>query len=284
MGNDEQREFWDDRAGAWDEQAEWMDAAQGEHAGASERGLAAQPGERVIDLGCGAGLSAVAIGRAVAPDGLVGAVDLSPAMVAAAGRRLTAAGVAARVAAADVQSDDLVAVAGDGQAFDAAHSRHGVMFFDDPAAAFANVARCLRPGGRLAMSVWQGLGANDWMSVPTLMGLGPLGVESLPLPEPGQPGPFSLADPDQIRVVLDGAGFVDVQVASVDGPFLVRGDVRPGIVQMLRAGPLSEAYDAADEATKSSTVDAVVEALEPYRVADGFDIPAGSWCVTAHVP
>jgi SAM-dependent methyltransferase len=284
MGNDEQRDFWDDRAAAWDEQAEWMDSAQSEHAASALRALAAQPGERVIDLGCGAGLSAVALGRAVGASGWVAAVDLSSRMAEAAGRRLASAGVSGSATAADVQSDDLVSAAGEGQPFDAAHSRHGVMFFDDPDAAFANIARCLRPGGRLAVSVWQDLGANDWMSVPTLTALGPLGVDTLPLPEPGRPGPFSLADPDHVREVVDRAGFVDVEVAPVDGPFRVRGDLRPGIVQMLRAGPLNEAYDAADEATRTAAVDAVYTALDPYRVADGFDIPAASWCVTAHVP
>lgn len=261
-----------------------MDAAQGEHASAAVRALAAQPGERLIDLGCGAGLSAVALGRAVGADGFVAAVDLSSVMAAAAGRRMAAAGVTGVAVAADVQVDDLIAVAGGGQAFDAAHSRHGVMFFDDPAAAFANVARCLRPGGRLAISVWQELGANDWMTVPTLTALGPLGVESLTLPEPGQPGPFSLADPVLVRELLGTAGFVDVEVVSVTGQFQVRGDIGPGMASMLRAGPLNEAYDAADEATRSATVDAVVAAMEPYRVVDGYDIPAGSWCVTAHVP
>src|SRR5215468_4949160 len=116
------------------------------------------------------------------------------------------------------------------------------------------------------------------MAVPTLTALGPLSVESLVLPEPGQPGPFSLADANRVRELLGGAGFVDVDLVSVDGQFQVRGDLAAGVASMLRAGPLNEAYDAADEATQAVTVDAVIAGLEPYKVVGGYDIPAGSWC------
>ena len=202
-------------------------------------------------------------------DGFVAAVDLSSAMAEATGRRLADAGVSGEAIAADAQTDDLVAAAGDGRPFDAAHSRFGVMFFSDPPAAFTNIARCLRSGGRFAASVWKDLSANDWMAVPTITAIGPLGVEELPLPEPGAPGPFSLADPVATTELLTAAGFADVAVDPVDAPFVVGRDVRTGIVQMLRAGPLSDAYDAAAEDVRSGAVDAVEAALEPYRAGRG---------------
>ncbi|KAA0111934.1 class I SAM-dependent methyltransferase [Mycolicibacterium sp. P1-5] len=142
-------------AAVWDTHAEAMDGAMGKHAWAARAALAAAPGERVIDVGCGAGLSAVALGAEVGADGWVAAVDVAAEMAAAAARRLSAAGVSGVAVTADAGTADLVAVAGSGIPFDAVHARFGLMFFDDPQAALRNIFRALRPGGRLAASVWQ---------------------------------------------------------------------------------------------------------------------------------
>ncbi|MBU3751532.1 MAG: transcription antitermination factor NusB, partial [Mycobacterium sp.] len=144
-------------AGVWDRQAEAMDAAMGRHGTAARQALAASPGERVVDLGCGPGLSAVALGAEVGPAGWVAAVDVVPEMSAAAERRMSRAGVHGIAVVADAATADLVAVAGRGEPFDAVHSRFGLMFFPDPKPAFANIFRALHPGGRLAASVWQHL-------------------------------------------------------------------------------------------------------------------------------
>src|SRR5207302_1573289 len=91
-------------------------------------------------------------------------------------------------------------------AFDAAYSRFGVMFFGDPVAAFTNLRRALRPGGRLAFVCWQNVFANEWMLVPGAAAASVTG--SLPqMPEPDAPGPFSLAEPDRVRSILGAAGF-----------------------------------------------------------------------------
>lgn len=266
-------------AGIWDEQAEAMDSAMGAHGPAARRALDVRPGERVVDLGCGPGLSAVALGSQVGRRGWVGAIDIAPDMVRAAARRMAAAGVHGAAVTGDVAGVDVAAVAGEGRPFDAAHSRFGLMFFPEPATAFANIGRALRPGGRLAASVWQDLDRNPWMAVTSATAVQILGIDRPPLPQPGQPGPFSLADPEVTVALLSGAGFVDVEVRSVESPFLFDGDGAAGAARVLSAGPLGPAFLAADEDRRHEVIDGVLSALECHRSAEGFAVPAASWCL-----
>ena len=251
---------------------------------AARRALHAAPGERIADLGCGPGLSAVALGDEVGPDGWVGAVDVVPEMAAAAQRRLAAAGVPGAGVAADVATADLITAAGQGEAFDAAHSRFGLMFFDEPSRAFANIFRALRPGGRLAASVWQHLTNNPWMMLTTATTMQVLGVERPPLPEAGRPGPFSLADPGATSALFAGAGFVDVEIAAVEAPFVFHGDGTASAARLLSVGPLGAAFLAADQTRRRDVIAAVVDALDRHRGAAGFEVPAASWCITARRP
>ena len=268
-------------AEVWDRQAEALDAAMGRHGTAALQALGAGPGERVMDLGCGPGLSAVALGGQVGPTGWVGAVDIVSEMAVAAQRRLSAAGVNGEAVAADVATADLPAVAGGGQPFDAAHSRFGLMFFADPNAAFANIFRALSPGGRLAASVWQHLDRNPWMMLTTATAMQVLGVDRPPLPAPGGPGPFSLADPDRTSALLRGAGFVDIYLESVEAPFVFSGDGAAAAERILSAGPLGAVFLGADERRRGEVIAAVVDSLDHHRGPDGIEVPAASWCATA---
>lgn len=269
-------------AETWDRQAEALDAAMGAHGTAARLALSAQPGERVADIGCGPGLSAVALGAEVGPQGWVGAVDVVPEMAEAARRRLSAAGVHGAAVTADAGSADLVTLAGAGEPFDAVHSRFGLMFFIDPDAALANIFRAVRPGGRLAASVWQHLDRNPWMALTTATAVQVLGIDRSPLPH--GPGPFSMADPEATAEVFRGAGFVDVHLRSVDSPFHFEGDGRAAAERLLSAGPLGGAFLAAGEDTRRAVIDAVLEALEHHRGPVGYETPAASWCITARRP
>ena len=271
-------------AGAWDEQAEALDAAMGRHGTAARRALAAQPGERVIDLGCGPGLSAVALGCEVGPDGWVAAVDVAPGMVEAAERRLSAADVHGVAVLADVATADLVALAGQGHSFDAAHSRFGLMFFPDPNRAFANIFQTIRPGGRLAASVWQHLSQNPWMELTIDTAMEVFGMEKPPQAGAVGPGPFSMADKDAAAELFTRAGFVDVEFDSIEAPFVFEGDGSAAATRVLSAGPLGARFLAADDALRHEVISRVVEALKHYRTASGFEVPAASWCITARRP
>ncbi len=271
-------------AAVWDEQAEAMDAAMGRHGSAARIALGAKPGERIIDIGCGPGISAVALAAEVAPDGWVSAVDIVGQMAAAAQRRLSAAGLPGAGVTADAASADLVAVAGGGREFDAVHSRFGLMFFAEPASALANICRAVRPGGRLAASVWQQLDRNPWMALTTATAAQILGVERPPQPESRGPGPFSMADPDLTEGLLAEAGFTDVRLESVEAPFILAGDGAAAAQRIVSAGPLGADFLAAGDDRRAEVIAGVLAALSDHRGEAGVEVPAASWCITAVRP
>jgi SAM-dependent methyltransferase len=274
-----EREFWDQRAEAWERRADSLGSFTDAYGIPAMDALRVESGERVLEIGCGPGTTAVELAARTAPAGEVVGVDISPAMVAAATRRAAAAGVTnVRFEAADAQTADL------GGPFDAAYSRFGVMFFVDPPAAFANIGRALRAGGRFACAVWGQLGENPWMFVPTLAA-GPVLGGELTIPGPGEPGPFSLADPEHVRTLLAGAGFVDITVDPVEGARMVTDETaHDDILSLLEVGPMGSAYAAADEAQQTAAVDAVLAAIEPFREEAGWRLPGSALKVTARRP
>jgi SAM-dependent methyltransferase len=226
--------------------------------------LAVQHGEHVIDIGCGTGETTLALAAMVAPDGSAVGADIAPGMVEIARRRH--ADSSARFEVADLQVasiDDL-----GGRPFDGAFSQFGVMFFADPRAAFANVRSLLRPGGRLAFTCWQDVFSNEWMFVPGAAVVGVTG-ELPPMPGPGEPGPFSLADPDTLSTVLGDAGFTDVEVTPTTRDVdLSEREAVSMLALIERVGPVREALRDADAELRTRILDAVRAALDE-RVVDG---------------
>jgi SAM-dependent methyltransferase len=157
-------------------------------------------GERVIDIGCGAGGTSIDIARRVEPHGAVLGVDISSQLVEAAARRQRDQNVPnVRFLCADAAT-----VALEGPRFDRLFSRFGLMFFPDARAAFANLRTLLRAGGRADFCVWAPARENPWVTqVMEIIGQ----HVDLPAPVPRSPGPFALDDPDYVRELLDGAGF-----------------------------------------------------------------------------
>ncbi|MFT4083321.1 MAG: methyltransferase domain-containing protein [Nocardioides sp.] len=162
-------------------------------------------GERVLDVGCGTGtLLAAAVEAGATPVGL----DISPVMAEAARRRVGSA----RVVVADAQTAD---VTGLGGPFDAIVSRFGVMFFDDPVAAFGNIRRAAAPGGRLAFACWRTRAENPMFSLGSDILIGRVDPP-LAVPDPEGPGPTAFGRIERLREVLDGAGWAEVEVRRLD--------------------------------------------------------------------
>ncbi len=274
-----EREFWDRRADAWARRADSLDRFSDDYGIPAMDALGVQPGERVLDIGCGPGTTAIELATRVGPDGEVVGVDISPAMLAAATRRAAAAGVTnISFLAADAQTDAL------GREFGAAYSRFGVMFFADPVIAFANILGSLHPAGRLGCAVWGPLQDNPWMFVPVLAA-GPVLKAELTIPGPNEPGPFSLAERDRLSSVLTQAGFVDIAIETVTGSRVITAATADNDLQtMVEIGPLSEAYERADTATRQAAIDAILAAIEPYRDADGWRLPGTAHAVLARRP
>ena len=169
--------------------------------------LALKPGERVLDVGCGGGLTTLAAARAVAPSGFATGADLSAPLNELATSRAREAGLTnVNFVVTDAQEADFP-----GGPFDAVMSRFGVMFFADPFAAFANIARHVRPGGRIAFACWQPSTANGWNPREIFLKYAPVAPRSDGLPHPG---PFSLGNEAFVQQVLEKAGFSEVQQAA----------------------------------------------------------------------
>jgi SAM-dependent methyltransferase len=170
-----------------------------------------QPGQRVLELAAGLGDTGLLAAERVAPGGTVIITDGTEAMVEAAREHAAEVGVD-NVELRTMQAEwiDLPAASVDG-----VMCRFGYMLLVDPEAALRETRRVLRPGGRVALAVWDELERNPWMGV-VRRALADAGV---PPPPPTQPGPLSLAAPGAVQDLLDAAGFDDVETSALDVVF-----------------------------------------------------------------
>lgn len=206
MANEKMREYWSSSGAiVWVRHRRLFDAELAPFAEAVVDTIAPAPGDRVLDIGCGTGtLLELATGRGATGLG----IDISPAMIEAAAERVPTASF--RVG--DAQTDDLVGI---GALFDAAVSRFGVMFFEDPVAAFTNVRRAVRVDGRLAFTCWRSPAENAIFTLGTSVLLDAIDSRPDP-PAPDAPGPHSFADPDRVRELLAEAGWSGIAVEPFD--------------------------------------------------------------------
>jgi len=196
--NDEQIRYWNEIGGPTWVRLHAQTEAQLEifgRAGLERAGVA--PGERVLDVGCGAGATSIELGRRVGPSGQVLGVDISGPLLD------VARGAADGLAHVAFERADASAAELPQGAFDLLFSRFGIMFFADPPAAFAHMRRAIRPGGRLCVVCWRAAEHNPWITVP-LRAIAPH-VARAPS-DPEAPGPLAFADEARVRRILESAG------------------------------------------------------------------------------
>jgi SAM-dependent methyltransferase len=272
-----QFEFWgQEGAQQYDDYDETNDALMAPFGDAMYEAAQLQPGERVLDVGCGHGRSTVEAAERVAPNGRVVGIDISPAMLQPAHRR---------VAAADL--DNIELVEGDAQvypfepdSFDVVISRFGLMFFADPEAAFANLARALRSGGRLAFVCPQDPLNSEWVTV--ALGAAVQATGRPPdLGAPGAPGPFSLADEDRITWLLSAAGFTDVKLDAVVRPVRLGRTVEDATGYILSLPQSQELFADAPQETVQAATSALRTAFAPYAGTHGVVLDSSGWLVFA---
>lgn len=276
--NVEQAEAWDGPEGEyWAAHQERFDATIRPHHAALMAAAAIAPGEHVLDVGCGNGLTSRDAARSAGPGGAVVAVDLSGPMLAKAEQLAKDEGLGnIRFEQGDAQVQRFEA-----GAFDLAMSRFGVMFFADPVVAFTNIASALRPGGRLAMLVWQSAAGNEWMgSIRHSLAVG----RNLPAPPPGAPGPFALSDRDFTSKVLTEAGLTDVGFASSEQPFNVGTDPDDAYRFAVGMAPVKMLLADLDEPTKAEALAGLRATIAAHETADGVVFGSAAWVVTARKP
>jgi SAM-dependent methyltransferase len=232
--------------------------------------------DRVIDIGCGTGQTTRDAARTAVFGSVLGVDTSAPAIERA--RELAGAEGLNNVthAVADVQVH-----AFENEAFDVAISRFGTMFFADPAAAFSNVARALRPGARLVMMVWQDHARNDWaLSIANALAAD---QASLPRP-PDAMDPFSLGDPATVTTILESAGFIESSFIDVHAPVFYGRDVAAALDWVRGFADVRETLQQLDPASRQHALARLDRTLEAHTRADGIWFDSRAWIVTARVP
>jgi SAM-dependent methyltransferase len=231
-------------------------------------GAGIRAGDRVLDVGCGAGLTTREAARAAAPGEVLG-IDVSAVALERA-RELTATEGLANVVyeEGDAQTHPFAPAS-----FDVAISRFGVMFFSDPVAAFANIARALRPDGRLVAIVWQRHQDNEWViAIDDAIGATTFGDQDA----------FSLGDPDTTTGILERAGFDDVRFDDVDEPVFYGPDVAGALEWVCSFRDVSDVLSSLDPEARGRAVQRLREVMAAHCQDDrGVVFASRTWLISA---
>lgn len=276
--NTAQLEYWNEKGGPkWVQHQEALDRQIGPHGAAMIQAAALRSGESVLDIGCGCGGTTFEIARVVGPSGRVTGLDISGPMLGLARRR-----------AAALSLQNVEFLHGDAQIyklphdhFDVAVSRFGVMFFEDPVAAFRNIHRSLKPGGRLAFACWRTPQENPWVLLPMMEAA--KHVTLPPPPPPHEPGPFAFGDRARIESILSTAGFESIGIEKLNITMAIgpSSNLEETVDFMFEIGPMSRLVADLDTATHNKLRGAIRGVLEKFQGESGVAMPSAAWVVTA---
>lgn len=258
------RQQWEDYAGGWSDWAPLLETWLGE---ATERMLdlaGVTTGGRVLDVAAGAGGQSITAARRVGPNGTVLATDLSPTILKYAEQAAQAAGV-----------DNLSTLELDGEqlhqlpegSFDATISRLGLIYFPNRHEALTGIQNSLREGGRFAGVTYSTAANNGFFSLPVSI---ISDRAHLPPPAPGQPGPFSLADPEVLEQHLTKAGFHDITVEVIDAPVRLTSAAECARFERESFGALHQMLGTMTFEDQNTVWDEIVSALGRFETDDGF--------------
>jgi ubiquinone/menaquinone biosynthesis C-methylase UbiE len=254
----------------------------GQHSEAIFPSLPVREGERVLDVGCGFGDTAIRLARLVGPTGEVTGIDCCDAFLEIAKEETLKSGLGnVRFLRGDAE------IALPHNAYDFVFARFGTMFFANPVAGLRNMRKALNPGGRMVHIVWRNRADNPWLSMARDVVL-----EFLPPPgEDAQtcgPGPFSMSNEDSVRSMMKIAGYSDIEFRRVDAPVLVGKDVDDAIAFQLAIGPAGEVFREAGEQAERQRPQieaALAKAINAQKMsAEGITMPSSSWVISAVNP
>ena len=279
--NAAQIEFWNGPSGQqWAKNQAAMDANLKPFADAAIELAQVQSGERILDIGCGAGGTTLALAVSAGASGHVLGVDVSKPMVDLARTRATSASDEGKpfphFEIADASEYDFTAAPAD-----LLFSRFGVMFFADPVAAFTNLRKGLRSGGRVAFICWQSMAENDFFAVPMKAALTVLPTP--PAAPANAPGPFAFADKDNLDNILSEAGFNNINIESLALDMNVghgKG-IEAACKEVINTGPLSRLTSNISPDQRAAVNDKVMAALQAYETNGNIMLRTRTWLVSA---
>jgi len=271
--DNEQSALWNGLAGrAWVESQELLDRMLKPFEDLLVQAVAARPAARVLDVGCGTGSTTLAVARALGSEGRCTGVDISGPMIVAAQSRAGREGSPAGFIQADAQVHPF-----DAAGFDLIISRFGVMFFDDPVQAFANLRCAASEAAGLQLIVWRSPAENPFMTTAE-RAAAPL-LPQLPARQPDAPGQFGFADPQRVRRILEQGGWAGIDIRPVDVACTL--PERDLVTYLTRLGPLARVLPEVDEPTRSRVIDTARAAFDPYVHGDEVRFDAACWIVGA---
>jgi SAM-dependent methyltransferase len=271
--NHEQARLWNGPSGhAWVENQELLDHIYKPFEHLIVEIASAKPRDGVLDVGCGAGATTLAIARGVGGVNRCVGVDISEPLVAVARARAEREHIAATFICANAQTHPF-----EDQMFDLIVSRFGVMFFDDPVAAFGNLRRAARDRGELRAIAWRSAADNAFMTTaertaaPLLPNLSPR--------RPNAPGQFALANDHRMHAILDASGWSNIDIRPIDVSCTM--PAKDLVRYVTRLGPVGLVFQQLDETTRARVVETVLPALSPFVQGDEVRFTAACWLVAA---
>ncbi len=273
--------FWASQGGQkWVDYQESLDRLYGGITEALLREAAPQPGEHVLDLGCGTGATTFAFSKHIAPDGTITGLDFSPVMLGLARIRAENPGTAGLTfREADAQTFPF-----EPDSYNLLVSRFGCMFFNNPVQAFRNLRSALRPGARVRLATWAAMAENPWMAIPRDIAVARLGAP--PKAAPTAPGPFAFADPGYAMGILTEAGYMGVEAAPLRVELVAPDTIEEAGRLASEVGPVARVILARNGTAEDAAAiaEAVTAALLPYRRPDGIRVPAALHLFSARRP
>jgi len=272
--NPDQAAAWNGHEGEnWTEHADRYDRSGLRHRERLLDHCAVETGDHILDVGCGTGNLSRDLGRRASEGSVVG-VDLSAPMLELARACAESEGLGN---VSYLQADAQINPFESGK-YDLAVSSFGAMFFADPVAAFANIGRSLRLGGRLAMLAWRGLDSNEWLT--ELRAALAVGRE-LPKPPAEAPTPFALADPDRVRTILEKSGFQAINCEAVDEPIYFGADADDAYRFMSTLGIVVGLTHDLDEVGRATADAALRQTIAAHETDDGVLFGTAAWLISA---
>lgn len=274
--DNEQAALWNGRGGrAWVDAQESLDQLFAPFENLLVDEARAASAHRVLDVGCGTGATTLAIAQVLGAAGHCVGADISEPMIAAARARAERACAPASFICGDVQRH-----AFEPASFDLIVSRFGVMFFDSPVQAFANLRHAASDGAALRAIAWRSPADNPFMTTAE-RAAAPL-LPNLPVRRPGAPGQFSFADRDRVVSILEESGWAGIDIRPIDVECTLPEKALHGY--LTRLGPVGLVLQDADERTRAQVTEAMRAAFEPYVHGSEVRFTAACWMIGARAP